>query len=410
MPHDTLAPSRPGAAPPQRLSNPATGLAARAGVGALQSSLIREVANAAMGRADVLAFWFGESDEPTPAFIREAAVASLQDGETFYSQNLGRPYLREAISAYLARLHARPVGPERIAAVGSGVSALMLASQLLLAPGDRVVAVTPLWPNVAEIPKILGAEVARVPLGVADGRWALDLDRLLAALTPDTRLLIVNSPSNPTGWTIRDAEVDALLAHCRRHGIWILADDVYERLLYDTERLSAPSFLARAEPGDRIISANSFSKAWSMTGWRLGWLVAPEPLMADLGKLIEYNTSCVFEPAQRAGAAALAAGEAEIARLRQRLAASRRLLVDGLQALPGVEVPEAGGAMYAFFRVAGFDDSLALATRLVGEAGLGLAPGTAFGPEGEGWLRWCHAVAPERIADGLDRLARFLAR
>jgi aspartate aminotransferase len=381
---------------------------AREAVRGLQSSLIRDVANAGMGNAGILRFWFGESDQPTPMFIRQAAIASLESGETFYSQNLGRPYLREAIAAYLSRLHERTIGPDRIAAVGSGVSALMIASQLVLSPGDRVVAVTPLWPNVVEIPKILGANVTRVPLSVAHGKWSLDLQRTLEALTPDTRLLIVNSPNNPTGWTIEEDEVDVLLAHCRRHGIWVLADDVYERLVYDPQRRSAPSFLRRYQPGDRILSSNSFSKAWTMTGWRMGWLVAPEALMADLTKLIEYNTSCILEPAQRAGAVAVTEGEDEIAALRRRLAQSRTALVAGLRDLPGVEVPDAGGAMYAFFRIAGETDSLDLAKRIVREVSLGLAPGAAFGPEGEGWLRWCHAVSTEAIEQGLERLARFL--
>ena len=231
-------------------------VAARDAVRELKSSLIRDVANAAMGRDDVLAFWFGESDQPTPQFIREAAIASLGSGETFYSQNLGRPYLREAIARYLTGLHGRTVGPERIAAVGSGVSGLMLAMQLIVSAGDKVVAVTPLWPNIVEIPRILGAEVTRVPLAVTNGRWGLDLDRLLAALTPDTRLVIINSPNNPTGWTIEEDEVDAILAHCRKHGIWVLGDDVYERLVHDPARPSAPSFLRRYEPGDRILSAS----------------------------------------------------------------------------------------------------------------------------------------------------------
>lgn len=383
---------------------------ARPAVRALSSSLIRDVANAAMGRTDVLAFWFGESDQPTPAFIREAAIASLQSGETFYSQNLGRPYLREAIAEYLTRLHRRPIDAARIAAVGSGVSALMLASQLIVAPGDRVVAITPLWPNVVEIPKILGADVARVPLVVRSGKWSLDLDRLLAALTPGTRMLIVNSPNNPTGWTIEPGGIEAILAHCRRHGIWVLADDVYERLVHDPALASAPSFLARYEDGDRIVSTNSFSKSWSMTGWRAGWIAAPEPLMTDLGKLIEYNTSCILEPIQRAATVALRDGETEVSKLRTHLTATRAQLVASLRALPGVEVPEAGGAMYAFFRIEGYDDTLALAKRLVDEAGLGLAPGGAFGPEGNGWLRWCHATSPAKLDEGVARLRGFLSR
>lgn len=376
----------------------------------LSASLIREVANAGMGRTDIAPFWFGESDQPTPRFIREAAMASLESGETFYSQNLGRPYLREAIATYLSDLHQRAIGTEQVAATGSGVSALMLAMQMVLSPGDRVVAVTPLWPNIVEIPRILGAAVTRVPLEVANDSWSLDVDRLVAALTPETRLCIINSPNNPTGWTIAPEALDAVLAHCRRHGIWLLCDDVYERLVHDPARRSAPSVLARAEPEDRAISVNSFSKAWSMTGWRIGWIAGPAPLVADLTKVIEYNTSCILEPVQRAATVALQQGEAEVDRLRAALRASRGQLVSGLRALPGTIVPEAGGAMYVFFRIAGHDDSLALAKRLVAEAGLGLAPGAAFGPEGEGWLRWCHAVAPARLDDGLRRLAQFLAR
>lgn len=398
-------PNRSPSAIPEPMTLP---VSARPAVQSLQSSLIRDVANAAMGRTDVLPFWFGESDQPTPQFIREAAMASLGSGETFYSQNLGRPYLREAIGAYLTKLHGTTVDPSRIAAVGSGVSGLMLAAQMVVSPGDRVVAVTPLWPNIVEIPKILGADVTRVPLAVANGKWSLELDRLLAALTPDTRMVIVNSPNNPTGWTIEEDEVDAILAHCRKHGIWVLSDDVYERLVHDPARNSAPSFLRRYQRGDRIISVNSFSKAWSMTGWRVGWLAVPETLTSDLGKLIEYNTSCILEPIQRAATAAVTHGEAEVAKLRAHLTATRNLLVDELRTLPGVVVPEAGGAMYVFFRIEGQYDTLALAKRLVEEAGLGLAPGGAFGPEGDGWLRWCHAVQPEKLREGVARLKAFL--
>lgn len=384
---------------------------ARPAVHQLAGSLIREVANSAMGRADVLPFWFGESDQPTADYIRAAAVQSLDAGETFYSQNLGRPYLREAIASYLSRLHGRPLDAARVGVVASGDTGLMVTMQLLLSPGDRVVAVTPLWPNICEMPRVLGAEVVRVPLSSTEGRWHLDLDRLLAALTPETRLLIVNSPSNPTGWTIEEAQVDALLAHCRRHGIWVLSDDVYERLVYDPAWASAPSFLRRYEEGDRIVSVNSFSKAWRMTGWRAGWMVVPEVLADDLAKLIEYNFSCVFEPVQRAAVAALEQGEPDVARLRTELQSTRRVLSEALRALPGVEVPEAGGAMYAFFRLDGFADSLDLAKRLVAEVGLGLAPGAAFGPEGDGWLRWCHAVSdPQKLLAGVDRLASFVTR
>ncbi|WP_206958405.1 pyridoxal phosphate-dependent aminotransferase [Trinickia acidisoli] len=383
----------------------------RTSIHELAGSLIREVANSGMGKADVLPFWFGESDLATAGFIRDEAARSLANGETFYSQNLGRPYLREGIASYLTSLHNQHVETDRIAVVSSGVTGLMITAELLLAPRDRVVAITPLWPNVCEIPKILSAEVERVPLCVREGRWTLDLDRLLGALTPNTKALIVNSPNNPTGWVIDEQSVAAILQHCRQHGIWIVCDDVYERLVYDPDLRSAPSFLKYYKEGDRIISVNSFSKAWSMTGWRAGWMVVPQELTADLAKVIEYNFSCVFEPVQRAASVALLHGEPEVARLKRRLADTRALLKDALVSLPDVEVPDAGGAMYMFFRIAGRDDSLALAKQLVSEVGLGLAPGSAFGAEGNGWLRWCHAVSADaKLLDGVDRLRTFLSQ
>ncbi|CAG9183312.1 pyridoxal phosphate-dependent aminotransferase [Cupriavidus pinatubonensis] len=382
---------------------------ARSEIQQLPSSLIREVANAAMGQPNVIPFWFGESDRSTASFICEEAVHSLRHGETFYTQNLGRPYLLEAIADYLTNLHGRVIDVARIGAVNSGVTGLTLASELLLSPGDRVVAITPLWPNVCVIPSIFGAHVHRVPLKVKGGRWSLDLDQLTEALTPGTKALIINSPNNPTGWTIDEVGVKAILEHCRKLGIWILCDDVYERLIYDPAVASAPSFQKHYEEGDRIISVNSLSKAWSMTGWRAGWILAPRSMNSDLTKVIEYNSSTMFEPVQRAATAALRNGEKEIASLKAMLSSTRALLVDALSTLPGVEVPDAGGAMYVFFRLTGHSDSLATAKQLVNQVGLGLAPGLAFGPEGEGWLRWCHAVSePARLSEGVERLSRFI--
>jgi aspartate aminotransferase len=372
-------------------------------------SLVRAVANAAMGREDVLPFWFGESDQPTPSFIREAAIASLRAGETFYAENLGRPYLREALSTYLTDLHHCAIPAERIAVTTSGNSALMVASQLLLAPGDRVVTVTPLWPNAVEIPKIMGGQVTCVSLDVRDGQWALPLEKLLQALTPDTRMLVLNSPNNPTGWTIQRAEQRAILEHCRRHGIWILADDVYERLIFSDGMRSAPSFLTMADDRDRLIVVNSFSKAWTMTGWRVGWMVAPPTVFPDLASLLEYNVSCVSDFSQRAGAIALEQGEPYVLKVRAELAHTKNKLISALRPLPRLEVPDADGAMYLFLRVAGENDSLRLATRLIEEVGLGLAPGRAFGPEGEGWLRWCYAAEWNKNESGIERLSRFLS-
>lgn len=396
---------------------------ARPGVQALVASQIREVANVGIGDPDILPFWFGEPDEVTPPFIRDAAADSLAKGETFYSSNYGIPELRAAIATYLSALH-RPIPDSAIAVTASGMSALMLTVEALVGAGDRVVVVTPVWPNLTEIPKILGAEVVRVPLVFGPAGWTLDVDRLLAALTPSTRLVLINSPNNPTGWTITPEARHAILAHCRRQGTWILADDVYERLWYpdvpdsalptrrsvaDTPTPCAPSFLDLADPADRLVSTNSFSKAWSMTGFRLGWIVAPGPLMDDLGKLIEYNTSCSPVFVQRAGVAAIRAGEPSVAHAVARYRHARDHLLTELTALPGIEAVPPAGAMYAFFRVAGVTDSLAFCKALVREAKLGLAPGSAFGPEGNGFVRWCFAASEARLSDGVGRLAAYLA-
>jgi aspartate/methionine/tyrosine aminotransferase len=384
-----------------------TPLAARAAVRALTASKIRELYNEGIGRSDVLAFWVGEPDEPTPQFIRQAGIDSIGAGEVFYTHNLGIPELRDALASYVTRLH-RPVSGSQIAVTSAGVNALMLASQLIVDPGSRVVEVVPLWPNLQEIPKILGAHVATVALSFSPSGWRLDLERLIDALTPGTRALYLNSPNNPTGWTITVEEQKALLAHCRRHGIWIFADDAYERLYYGAGGL-APSFLKLADESDRLVSANTFSKNWLMTGWRLGWLVVPSGLVADLGKLIEYNTSCAPVFVQRAGLAAVEQGEPVIAHTLERFRRARAFLVSQLKAIPRVRVAEPQGAMYAFLNIEGMDDSLAFCKRLVREQGLGLAPGAAFGPEGEGYVRWCFASSEERLAEGARRLAEGIA-
>jgi aspartate/methionine/tyrosine aminotransferase len=384
-----------------------TPLAARAAVRSLTASKIRELYNEGIGRSDILPFWVGEPDEPTPEFIRRAGIASIEAGEVFYSHNYGIPELRDALSRYLSGLHKKNIGAEQLAITSAGVNALMLASQLLIDPGDEVVEVVPLWPNLQEIPKILGATVHTVALRFLAGGWRLDVEELIGKLKPGTKALYLNSPNNPTGWTITRAEQRAILEHCRRHGIWIFADDAYERL-YFGEGGIAPSFLGLMNEEDRVISANTFSKSWLMTGWRLGWLVVPAGLSADLGKLIEYNTSCAPVFVQRAGIVALNEGEPVIAHTLQRFKACRDFLLQGLHEIPNVKAATPSGTMYVFFKVEGMTDSLAFCKRLVREQGLGLAPGSAFGLEGEGFVRWCFAASHERLAEGVKRLRRAL--
>ena len=380
----------------------------------LEASKIREVANAGLGRDDVLAFWFGEGDEVTPDFVRQAAIDSLQQGETYYAHNLGLPPLRQAIADHMGQNHPGPHGQgvslDRVAVTAGGVNALMLAVQALVNPGDDVLAITPVWPNLVAQPRIMGAHLRTLPLQAVNGSWQLDLDALLSAIGPQTRLLILNAPNNPTGWTLGRQEQLAILQRCRETGTWILADEVYEALYYaPTDNACAPSFLDVAEPQDRLVVAHSFSKSFLMTGWRLGWLVMPPDMTDAMGKLIEFNTSCCSVFTQRAGLAALQRRQEITPRVVAHLKACRDTLVGGLQTLPGLEVSLPLGGMYAFFRLPGHDDGLATAKRLVTEAGLGLAPGEAFGPEAAGWLRWCFASQdPQRLRLGVERLRGWI--
>jgi len=389
----------------------------RTSLDSLPASRIREVANAALGSPfadDIAKFWFGEGDLPTPAFIRKAAKRALDAGDTFYNHNLGIIELRETIARYSSALHRTRIGSDRIAVTSAGISALSLVGQALLDPGDRVAIVTPVWPNLTSIPRILGAEVVRVPLDCVRGAWTLDLAKLIDAAQPGTRAVFVNSPGNPTGWVMPQPQWDALRAHCRKHGIWLVSDDAYERLVYAPDLTidgHAPGLLGQIESDERFISANTFSKSWTMTGWRLGWLIAPAAFIRDFGKLVEFNTSCAPPFVQRAGIAAIEEGSTLVEQTVTRLHGARDLLVRRLGAIAGVELASPPGAMYLFFRLPGrSDDSLAFAKRLVMEAGLGLAPGVAFGPEGEGYLRWCFAATDELIERGVARLADFLSR
>ena len=386
----------------------------------LEESMIRQVANAGMGRSDVLKFWFGESDEVTPSFIRDAAAASLLQGETFYAHNLGLPELREAIAGYATSLRtegAAAIGADRIAVTSGGVSALMLAVQAVVDAGDEVVAVTPVWPNLTAQPAIMGAVVKCVSLRPVNGHWELNMAQLLAAITAKTKLLIINAPNNPTGWTLARQEQQSILDHCRSTGTWILADEVYERLYFEpTSKGAAPSFLDIAAVDDRLMVAHSFSKSFLMTGWRLGWLVLPPTATLHVGKLIEFNTSCAPVFVQRAGLVAIT-GTADVTpRVVNHLKTCRDTLIPLLQAVPGVQVASPKGGMYAFFRLEDqlrFGDSPEVAKRLVLEAGLGLAPGDAFmvnpEPEARGWLRWCFASQDTaRLGQGVDRLRTWL--
>lgn len=378
----------------------------RPGIAALRGSRIREVANAGMGRPGIIPMWFGESDLPTPDFIREAAAEALRRGETFYTPNAGVPALREAIVRYMTRLYGRPIDIDRITVSASGMNAIMIALQALVDAGDNVVLVGPMWPNAADCVRVLGGEARFAILDPGNQGWRLDLDRLEQLVDTRTRAIFVNSPGNPTGWMMEAAEQQRLLDFARARGIWIVADEVYARIVYDRD--VAPSFVSLAAPDDPVIVINSFSKAWCMTGWRLGWFTAPAALADTLQKLTEFNIAGPTSFAQWGGVAALDQGEEFIAAQRARLAQSRAIVVERLAKFRRVRFTPPAAAFYAFFAVEGLTDSVAACKRILEETGVGLAPGSAFGEAGEGHIRMCYAISPERVAEALDRLEPVL--
>ena len=375
-------------------------------VAQLAESQIRQIMELGHRMEGVIPLWFGEGDEPTPDFIKQAAVQALAEDKTFYVPNSGVPELRQAIAEYMTTLYGRHVEMDRITETTSGMHGIMLAYQTILDPGDTVVIVGPIWPNAVHAAEVLSAQVRVVALREVDGKWTIDLDALFDALN-GAKALFINSPNNPTGWMAERAELEAIFAFCRDHGIWMVCDDVYARLVYDGRTL-APSVAQMAEPDDRVIVINSFSKNWNMTGWRLGWITAPPDLLQTLAKLTEYNIAGPPTFVQHAGIVALRDGEAHVAQSRAAFEERRDLVFRRLSSLNRIGMAKPKGAFYAFFSVEGEANSLAFAKRILHDVGVGLAPGTAFGDVGEGYLRLCFAVRPALLNQAMDRLERVL--
>ena len=372
----------------------------------LAPSRIVTVARAAFARPDTEFLCFGEGDQPAPPGASLALQAALARGDARYPDVRGVPELRQALADHLTALHARPVDEGRIQVTGSGMTAVSVALMAIVRAGDRVVLHTPAWPNPGNATRLRGAAVDALPLDPRpDGGFHLDLGRLAAKLA-GARALILNSPNNPTGWTATLGELQAILALCRQHGVWLISDEVYCRLVYDGAR-AAPSLLDIAEPDDRVMVVNSFSKTWAMTGWRLGWLVLPRGARDQVAEVVEVTQSGTA-PFAQAGALAALADAPFVDRFRAHCAEGRRLAVDGLAGLNGVRLAAPDGAFYAFIGVDGLRDSLALALRLVHEHGVAVAPGSAFGEGGEGHLRLCFAQAPARIERAMHRLREGL--
>ena len=369
----------------------------------LQETGISEVAMTVFGDPDVVPLWFGEGDLVTPDFVRQAAEQGLKAGETFYTWQRGLPGLRAALSAYTERLYGIKCGPERISVTTGGMQAILLCCQLLLDPGDNIVIVSPIWPNISSATKLVRGEPKYVALDRSrDGVFSLDLQKLFDAVDERTRAIFVNSPGNPTGWTMTSDQQRALLEFARQRGIWIMADEVYARLIYDHP--VAPSFLEHATPDDALLVLNSFSKPWAMTGWRIGWLTHPAALGDQMAKLVQINTSGIPAFLQRGAIAAIDKGEDFIQQMVERCRAGRELVFQRLSANPRVTITRPEAAFYNFFSVDGVDDTMAFCKKLAKEYKVGLAPGEAFAAGGQGNIRLCFASGAERLSKGLDRI------
>ena len=371
----------------------------------LPFSPIREIVRSAEDLKDVIPFWFGEPDVSTPEFIRDIAKKSLDRGETFYAPNSGQRLLRESIADYMNGLYGSRISTEQITVSLSGMNALMLSAQALLPHGSKVVVLLPSWPNIPAVQRIMGAKVEGVPIGMKNGKWNLDMEQVFDACDSNTSAIIINSPNNPSGWTMSHQEQKTLLEFTRKKGIWIVSDEVYARISFNANH--APSFCEVMEKDDRVIVVNSFSKSWAMTGWRLGWITAPVQLGIQFEKLNEYNVAGPPPFIQQAGITALKKGEAFIRESNARYLQALSYFTEWSKAQERIEFDAPTAAFYAFFKIREGNDSLTMAKDLL-KKGVGLAPGCAFGPQFDSYLRLCFASSIPKLEKGLKRLEDWL--
>jgi len=379
---------------------------------AVPYSRIRELAEVALGTPGVLRLYFGESSLPTPDFIRQAAKRALDAGFTFYTENAGMPSLREALADYYRRMHGVTLDPGReITVTQSGLQALHSAIRCTLDPGDEALILTPAWPNGASIVKMSNACPVEVPYALCGDRYAIDWSALEAAVTSRTRMLLYTSPSNPLGWVATTEDQDSLLEFCREHRLWLIADEVYERLWHEADRpgAPAPSFLRKASRDDAVSVVQSFSKSYCMTGWRIGWLAARADMAQKAARLNEFMVCHPASFIQKAAETALADGEPFIHEMANRLKANRDFCLDALGRMPRVSIPRPDGAFYLFPGIEDLADSFAFSKRLLEETSVGVAPGVAFGAGGEGSIRICYAAERTVLEPAMDRLGKFLA-
>ena len=374
---------------------------------------IADLAQRAAMMTDVIPLWYGEGDLVTPDFIRDACKQALDGGETFYVPDMhGTAGMRAALAAYQTRLHGRPIGPARTTVTPGGMQSALLAMELIADMGTNVVLLEPQWPNIARVVHLVGAEPRPVAMAPGPDGWLLDLDAVAARCDARTRAVVLSTPSNPSGWTASSAELRGLLDLCRSRGIWLITDEVYARLYCGEENGGevAPSALQIAEPDDLVMCINSFSKAWAMTGIRVGWLNHPESIAPRVAAMTQYMTSGVAAVLQAGATAALEQGEPFVRVMRERCRAGIDLAYARLSRIERIELlPKPVGGMYVFFRMRGEPDSRAACRMVLERARVGLAPGYLFGDASAAFMRMCICRDPAQLTTALDRIERALA-
>lgn len=384
----------------------------RAEARAAPESGIVAVMNHGRGRDGMIPLWAGEGDQPTPGFIADAASRALVGGETFYTWQKGIPEVRQALAGYYQRHFNKSFTPEEFILTASGMHAIQLALDAVAGKGDEVIYLSPAWPNFAAAAGISGAVPVPVVLNLTgitgSWGWTCDVEKIAASITPRTRAIFVNTPSNPTGWTADRETLQAILELARARGLWIIADEIYALFHYDGGR--APSFVDIMRDDDRILFVNSFSKNWSMTGWRVGWIKTHPSLQQVFENLIQYSTSGVAQFMQRGAVAALDDGDAFVARQVAHARQARDLVCGILGQTGKVRFAVPAGAFYLFFSIDGVNDSRAAAFDIVDHANVGLAPGTAFGAGGEKFLRLCFLRRLDQLEEAAIRIADWTRR
>ncbi len=375
---------------------------------ALEQNGITRVALPRITDPNVIPLWFGEGDAVTPQFIRDAAKAALDEGQTFYSHTRGRQELRDAIKDYLDALYRIDIDPARITVPGAAMMGITIAAQMALTTGDHGLIVSPNWPNIETAYRVTGAEVGFVRQHEGADGWQLGAREIIEQTQKRTRAIFVNSPCNPTGWIMQEDDQRELLEFCRARNILLIADEVYGRLVYDRD--IAPSFLSISRDDDPLIVVNGFSKAWAMTGWRLGWVVTPARSATHWAILSECFNTGAASFVQIAGTAALRDGESVVQDLRGRYRDAREIVMQVLASHPRIELSEPQGAFYAFPRVRGLRSSLDFVHGVLDEEDVGIAPGYTFGPHNDAHFRVCFAQSHPRLREGLERVLRYIDR